>query len=143
METLTYKQQAKKFLKDTKTNISIIFLRKGLHFEGDTEQRNIYNVTLLNDKHTYSFNFGDSIHNTEKGIKPTIYDVLSCLNIDYSEDFKDFCENYGYDACDEDNWDGNFINESVLRIYRSVKKETESLKKLFTEDELEMLHEIQ
>ncbi len=148
-----YELQAMQFLIDTKTDIEVKFLRKGIHFAGDTVHRNIYAVTLKNAKHEYYLEFGDSIHNTEKYWSsynanekrkhtPKAYDVLACLNIDYSTDFKDFCDNFGYSACDEDNFNGNFINEQAMSIYRAVEKETENLQLLFNEKEQEMLHEI-
>ena len=148
-----YEVQAMQFLIDTKTDIEIKFLRKGFHFAGDTMRRNIYAVTLKNNKHEYYFQFGDSVHNTEemdkvwkaydkKKFTPKTYDVLACLNVDYSEDFKDFCDNFGYTAFDEENYEGNFINEQSMKVYRAVQDETENLKLLFSEEEQEMLHEI-
>jgi hypothetical protein len=149
-----YEFQAMQFLVDTKTDIEIKFLRKGFYFDTDKDIRNIYSVTLTNDKHSFYFDFGDSIHNTEelaKALTPTekrklhpkAYDVLSCLNIDYSEDFEDFCGNFGYDTFDEDNFEGNFINESAMKIYRAVQNESKNLESLFDETQLEALSEIQ
>lgn len=148
-----YELQAMQFLIDTKTDIEIKFLRKGRYFEGDKEVRNIYAVILKNDNHEYYFQFGDSIHNTEQmdkvwkpnqknKFKPKAYSVLSCLNIDFSEDFKDFCDNFGYSACDKDNFDGNFINEASMKVYRAVQEETKNLQLLFNEEQQEKLHEI-
>jgi len=149
-----YEEEARKFLADTKTSITISFSNKGLYFDGDKDERNIYNVLLQNDKHTYSFRFGDSINNTEKladfknrnkkhNFRPNAYSILSCMMLDYSEDFKDFCDNFGYSPCDEDNYEGNFINESAMKTYRAVKEESENLTLLFTDAQLELLQDIQ
>lgn len=153
METSTYTEQANDFLKATNTSLTITFSHKGKHFEGDKKDRNIYNVKLSNKKHTYCFTFGDSINNTQKmesaksqsealKYRPTKYDVLACLNVDYSTDFKDFCDNFGYERHDFDNEANNFLNESAFVTFKAVQKETENLKLLFSEDELEMLSEI-
>ncbi len=100
---------------------------------------------MTNDKHSYRFNFGDSIANTEKDGKrnsPTPYDVLACLYEDHSEDLKDFCDNYGYDHFDEENYSGNYVNAKAQTIYHAVKLETDNLRELFTDEELEKLSEI-
>jgi hypothetical protein len=43
---------------------------------------------------------------------------------------------------DFENNKNNFINESAFVIYKAVQKETENLKLLFTEEQLEELNEI-
>jgi hypothetical protein len=149
-----YTEQAEEFLNKTQTKMSISFSHKGKHFQDDKEERNVYVIKLQNDKHTFVFNYGDSINNTKRlenaqnlkektEYKPTKYDVLACLNVDYSEDFEDFCSNFGYEENDFDNKKNNFINESAFVIYKAVQKETENLKLLFSEEEIELLHEVQ
>jgi hypothetical protein len=140
-----YNKSALDFLKDTKTLLSIDYLYKGLHFADDKQVRDIYSITLTNDKHSYRFNFGDSIANTEKDGKRnglTPYDVLACLQEDHSEDLKDFCDNYGYDHLDEENYSGNYVNAKAQTTYHAVKLETDNLRELFTDEELEKLSEI-
>lgn len=140
-----YNKAALDFLKETKTLLSIDYLYKGLHFADDKQERDIYTIVLTNEKHSYRFNFGDSLHNTQRDGKrknPTPYDVLACLNVDYSEDFKDFCDNYGYDHFDEGNYSGNYINTKALSMYNAVQLESNALRKLFTEKEIEKLSEI-
>lgn len=63
---------------------------------------------------------------------PTNYDILACLMVDYSEDFNDFCDNFGYD------------NDSIkaMNAYEDIQEESEALKALFDEEQLELLHEI-
>ena len=154
MKTSTYAQQANDFLEATNTSLTIAFSHKGKHFEEDKEDRNIYNVKLSNKKHTYCFTFGDSINNTRQmqnartqaemlKYKPTKYDILACLNVSYEDDFKGFCDEFGYEQYDYDNEVNNFLNESAFVTFKAVQKETENLKLLFSSDELEMLQEIQ
>lgn len=40
------------------------FLENGLHFQGDKEPRDIYNITLKRGQRKYSFKFGQSINNS-------------------------------------------------------------------------------
>jgi len=62
-----YNKQAEKFLKDTKTTLSVEFLKHGLHFESDTEARDIYLITLKRKGREFKFNFGQSV--AESGFK--------------------------------------------------------------------------
>ena len=63
---------------------------------------------------------------------PTAYDILSCLNV-FDGNFKDFCSDFGYD---EDSIKAN-------NIFKNVEKESNNLKMLFNDTELEQLAEIQ
>ena len=147
-----YETQARTFLMETETDLETKFLFCGKHFPEDKEDRNIYLITIKNSNGEWCFNFGDSINNTTKlngcslstqyKYKPNAYSVLACLNVDYSDGFADFCDNYGYDKVDYDNNDGNFINETSMRTFRAVQQETENIKRMFSEDEIEKLHEI-
>ena len=127
-----YIKQAEKFLKETKTEFKAEFLKNGLHFEDDKEPRNIYQITLKKGDRIYIFNFGDSIANSNKEIKPSVYDVLSCLIKNEVGSFEDFCGNYGYD---EDS-------RKAERIYKAVLEEWKNIKMLYSEEEINKLQEI-
>ena len=64
--------------------------------------------------------------------EPTVYDILSCLNIDDSINFNDFCLNYGYK------------NDSIkaLNIYKKVQNESNELLKLYSDKEIKLLSEV-
>lgn len=126
-----YQEQATDFLKATNTTFAASFKTHDYYFSGDKETRDIYNVTLKNGSHRYRFTFGQSISN--QGTAPTAYDVLACIEKYPVYDFADFCANYGYD---EDS-------RSAFKTYKAVKREWENVNKLFTEDQLELLREIQ
>lgn len=65
METIsTYEQQAIDFLNKTNTTFKSDFLKFGYHFTGDKQKRNIFKITLSNERHSYSFNFGSSLHDS-------------------------------------------------------------------------------
>lgn len=132
METLDYQQQAIDFLNATNTSFSAKYLTHDYHFDGDTERRDIYRITLKNDLYTYHFNFGQSLNNSGvKKIVPTPYDVLACLQKYHPGEYSDFLSEFGYGY-------GN----SSKRIYNAVVEEFEALEKLFTAEQIELLQEI-
>lgn len=136
----------------------------------EKEKRNWYDVTLTTPKGTMSFVFWDSIHNTEismmtleqyvekklrrrfsdmsyaekkkadaklKKLKddavPNAYDILACLQKYDVGTFEEFCSEFGYD---EDS-------RTAERIYIAVIKEYKDLTRIFTEEQMEELCEIQ
>ena len=136
----------------------------------EKEKRNWYDVTITTPKGTMNFVFWDSIHNTEismmtleqyiekklrrsfndmsytekkktdaklKELKeeavPNVYDVLACLQKYDVGTFEDFCSEFGYD---EDS-------RTAERIYIAVVKEYKELSRIFTEEQMEELCEIQ
>lgn len=167
-----YQKQALDFLKKTDSELKVVFLKHGKHFDSDEQKRDIYICTLLKNGRHYIFNFGQSIQGSKryrdknvpihkylcdgskvkstslnkmskyflkhycieiKGEKPSAYDVLSCLTIYDPETHKDFCDNYGYDI----------DSISALRTYKAVQNEYENLSRLYSNDELELMAEIQ
>lgn len=152
-----YEKQALEFLEETNTKFKVLSKWRGFApWDDDSKDkmRDVLRVELSNDKHTYQFNFYTSImdtygpsvrglsffdaqrvqrkHELKMRKKDWSYDVLVCLNVDYSEDFEDFCEMYGYDT----------DSRVALETYEKVRKETKNLKKLWTSEELERLNEI-
>lgn len=65
--TSTYEQQAIDFLNNTKTTLSIVFLKHAKHFSDDKGERDIYKCELKRGNRSYSFNFGQSIN--DSGVK--------------------------------------------------------------------------
>lgn len=102
----------------------------GRHFDGDTQNRHIFKVTLKKDGKQYTFKFGQSI--AEGSNEPTFYDVLACLTKYDPESFEDFCGNYGYDN----------DSRKAYKTYKAVVKEWENMQRLFNSEELELLQEI-
>lgn len=68
--------------------------------------------------------------------EPNAYDILACLSPNYCEDFGDFCHEFGYSSSPE----GIRHAESV---WQAVLAQDNAIKLLWTEDEIEMLNEIQ
>lgn len=69
----------------------------------------------------------------EKGIPPTAYDVLFCLQKYEVGSFKDFCAEFGYD---EDS-------RKAEKIYHAVQKEFAGVCKIWSDEEIEELQKIQ
>lgn len=135
------------------------------------KKRNWYDVTITTPRGKMTFTFWDSIHNTEistmtfeeyvkkkpiynrvedmlygEKVKakndlarlkadavPNEYDVLACLEKYDVGTFEDFCSEFGYD---EDS-------RSAEQIYIAVIKEYKDLTRIFTEEQMEELSEIQ
>lgn len=64
---------------------------------------------------------------------PTAYDVLSCLTKHDPGTLEEFCDDYGY----------NVDSRKAERMYNAVKDEYLQLSGLFTDQELELMAEIQ
>lgn len=133
-----YQKQAIDFLIESETTCEIVL--KGLSEPSWDEKREVfkYRVTLRNKRHSWSFDFFDSIHNTEKNKRATFnfYSVIACLSYYTPESFDEFCAEFGYE----------FKNESeyikVKSIHLACLDQAKNLKKLFTEDQLVKLSEI-
>lgn len=56
-----YEKQANDFLSDTNTEFKAEFLKHGFHFVDDTEERDIYKISLKRGNREFKFNFGQSL----------------------------------------------------------------------------------
>ena len=167
-----YLEQAKSFLNKANAKCEIVYggiSRNEIWKE--KEKRNWYDVTIATPRGKMTFTFWDSIHNTEistttfeeyakKKLKynrvedmsygekvkakndltrlkakavPNEYDILACLQKYDVGTFEDFCSEFGYD---EDS-------RTAERTYIAVIKEYKDLTRIFTEEQMEELSEIQ
>lgn len=127
-----YDAQANNFLVTTGTTLEITRIEIVDKWMG---WRWKYYCKLRRKHKTYSFPFYDSIANYEKGERPTKYDVLACLDTyDYINGIEDFANEFGYDLCES--------YKETEKIYKACMKQREKLHGLFTDEELEMLAEI-
>jgi hypothetical protein len=132
-EISRYEQQALDFLKETGTTFQAVFSEYAPYFSDDKESRNIYKITLRNKKWAYSFQFGQSVYGTQRQLTPTAYDVLACLQNYDPEDFEWFCKNYGYDT----------DSRKAEKTWKACCKQFKAVQRLFTEEQIEKLQEIQ
>lgn len=172
METIDYQKQGKDFLEKHNVTMSVKFLYNGPYFDDEKESRDIYEITLSRPgKKPYTFRFGQSIQNSGLMVKrnphgktlydqemiprryayekrkhsfmfgpsekdrivPTAYDVLTCLTKNEPGTFEDFCSDYGYDT----------DSRKAEKTYFAVQQEYISLKKIFSQTELDEMQEIQ
>lgn len=133
MKTVNYNDQAIAFLNETNTSFTAKFKANKKYFDDDKEPRDVYRITLKNDLHTYRFDFGHSINNSNNGLTPSAaYDVLACITKYDPYSFEDFCADFGYDI----------DSRKAEKIYKSVCKEWENIQQLFTKEQIEVLQEI-
>ncbi len=125
-----YNDQAESFLLWADTIYSCEFKEHGIYFDGDKESRDIYTCILRKKTHKYRFTFGQSINST--GNPPRAYDVLSCLTKYDIGTFDDFCGEFGYDT----------DSRTAYKQYKAVLKEWKNVELLFTDEQLELLQEI-
>lgn len=131
-----YTKQAKNFLRSCNAKMSITFKKYGKHFEDDKDFRNIYTVRIDRNGKSFSFQFGDSVMNTQNHKRPTCYDVLACLQKYDVGSFEDFCSEYGYTI---DNYEDK---KRIGKIYKAVTREYNKVERIFGDvmDELQEIY---
>lgn len=142
-----YEKRAKAFLRNTNTVFRIRHLRTDFEYFGDSKRHDVYRFSFTRNGKDYSATFGDSIANTQANqvrlmtnrerIKPTAYDVLSCLTkYEPERDVFDFADEYGYTF-------GNAAEfRKVEKTHRAVQEEYEGVCRLWG-DCLDELREIE
>jgi hypothetical protein len=186
-----YDKQAAQFLEKTNAAITIVYKGKQKHFQEDTEERDVYSVTIARGNRKYTFEFGDSLENTAKREmlalfgswkkaqletfwgydnenarkiydmaknaiqlygrttqhgalvaaydfahdwkEPSDYSVLACLQKYDCGTLEDFCSEFGYDT----------DSIRARKTYEAVRDEYLNLAKLFSDEELKEMAEIQ
>lgn len=130
-----YVKQAKDFLTSCNATMEITYtgMEQNSNWK-DEELRNTYFVTITTPQGSMKVKFWDSVYNTKRGIKPTEYDILACLEKYDVGTFEDFVNEFGYEF---DNL------RCAKRIYKAVIQEYQDLCRCFTEEQLESLREIQ
>lgn len=78
-----------------------------------------------------TFEYTNSINDTEKKKKPTNYDILACIQKYDPGTFEDFCCEFGYDT----------DSRKALEIYLAVQQEYTKVNRLFR-DVIDELQEI-
>jgi aspartokinase len=171
MRNNEYTKQAEDFLKKTETKIEFEYLGCSENeMWKDNIFRDVYKITLSNARGKYSFKLWDSQHDTEinhltfqayvkntkhmdveslrlsektqmmkklkqikEEAKPTAYDILACVEKYDVGTLDEFCSEFGYDT---DSITAN-------RIFIACNDEYKNISRLFSEDEMELLREIQ
>ena len=133
---MDYNKQAKDFLEKANAKMKIEFISMDVNkLWNETQPRNCYRIVIKTKLAQYTFKFWDSVYNTINNLEPTEYNVLACLEKYDVGTFQDFCNEFGYDEYEERN--------KTKRIYNLVVRQYENLCRIFTDEQMEMLREIQ
>lgn len=166
-----YQAQAKSFLADCKATMEINFVGREIpsHRLGETKPHNKYQFTITTPKGKYTSYFWDSLRNTEvsevsertyaqqkykasydclrshekakaraelaklkANARPTEYDILACVEKYSYDSFSDFCAEFGYST----------DSISARETFLACGEEYAGLRRIFTEEQMEMLREI-
>lgn len=167
-----YQQKAIDFLAACNATMDIEFMCTDINQNwNDNAKRNKYRFTITTPRGKMSGDFWDSIHNTEitlmtvnefirkfgwkfpsyyatssfqKKLKefkatavPTPYDILACLQKYDVGTMHEFFDEFGYEVHGVDDM------FCFMNTYNAVVKEYRDLCRIFTEEQMEMLREIQ
>lgn len=166
-----YQAQAKSFLADCKATMEINFVGREIpsHWLGETKPHNKYQFTITTPKGKYTSYFWDSLYNTEvsevsertyaqqkykasydclrshekakaraelaklkANAVPTEYDILAAVEKYSYDSFSDFCSECGYST----------DSISARETFLACGEEYAGLRRIFTEEQMEMLREI-
>lgn len=166
-----YEAQAKQFLADCNATMEIKFIGREIptHWLGETKPHNKYQFTITTPKGKYTSYFWDSLHNTEMSTiseityaqqkyktsydclrsyekakaraelaklkakaRPTEYDILACVEKYNYDSFSDFCSEFGYST----------DSISARETFLACGEEYAGLRRIFMEEQMEMLREI-
>lgn len=147
---MNYQKQAKDFLSNAGVEMKINFFKNDYHFEDDKESnifRDIYKVVFKRKKQNridnkiskFTVIFGNSIQATNNNEKPDEYDILACLQKYDLSDFSNFCLDFGYEEFCKNC---NRYNKKSIKIYKACIKEFEKVLNFFSDEELELLRDI-
>lgn len=133
-----YVKQAKDFLKSCGATMKItqIGCEQNKNWN-DKGWHNTYRATIKTPMGSMWVKFWDSVYNTERGIEPTEYDVIACLEKYDVGTIDDFVSEFGYEV---NEWSDV---KRIQNIYNAVKRQYKSLCRCFTPEQIEAMQEIQ
>jgi len=98
----------------------------------DGHSRHIYRVTIKRNGKQASIRFGQSLVNTEQGIEPDLYDILTVIGSEQSiyintSSFEEYCDELGFDVTDI---------KTALRSYKKLQSQGKKIAQIFKEEEI-------
>ena len=133
-----YINQARDFLRECNAKMKITWIGCEINNDwNDNIRRNVYRATIKTPRGVMWVKFWDSAYNTERGVEPSAYDIIACLEKYDVGTIEDFVAEYGFE-----------VNEwaDVKRIqntYNAVRRQYKSLCRCFTPEQIEAMREIQ
>ncbi len=78
-----------------------------------------YTIILSDCRSYHTFEYYDSIKNTQEDKDPCLYDILCCIRSDYylPTDFDEFVEEFGYKKGLHDRWDEIVAHVEELQYF--------------------------
>ena len=135
-----YQQEALDFLMDSGTEMKIKFVEVVDGFPNDpddTHPRKKYMVTMTRGSKGFSTPFYDSTYNYIKGLRPTEYDVLACLEkYEVPDTLEDFASEFGYDISEPGD------RMRIRKIWQACRTQYEKLVEFFGDEWMPRLQEI-
>jgi len=88
---MDYQQQALDFAKNTNLTLTSRYIGHMKYFDNDKQERAVFECTLKNDRHSYTFRFGQSITDSYSIKEGFSHKELSMSNLSFNLDpyFKD------------------------------------------------------
>lgn len=123
---MNYEEKMKEILKGAGISVDIVFITKSYTKWDKDNLHNQYKVVLKRGNKQMQYDFWDRLYNTKKGLKPSKYDVISCLEWYEIYDFEDFCMNFGYDT----------DSIKAFETYKECQKQQKELFELIPEEEI-------
>ena len=133
-----YVKQAKDFLESCNATMKITKIGYEANKNWDENiYHNTYRATIKTPMGSMWVKFWDSVYNTERGIEPNEYDILTCLEKYDVGTIDDFVQEFGYEV---NEWADV---KRIQNIYNAVKRQYKSLCRCFTPEQIEAMQEIQ
>lgn len=137
-------KQAKKII----PGLTVMAQRKELH-------RNKYGLawqyyfSITTNKGRYAAIFTDSINHHDNNIPVNLDDILYSWIVDAdcfesSQNFNDFCSQYGYDFKNYDEYDSKYrlSKQQAEKAWRGCKHAYNKMIELLTEEQINKLHDV-
>ena len=118
MDYTDYEKLAKDFAAKTGTRLTILSQDYKVNENwGDNTPRCVFKCRLSRNGQRYTFDFWQSI--IDGGKRPTMYEVLACLQKYDVGTFWEFCNEFGYDI---DSRRAECVYREVCREYKAVQR---------------------
>lgn len=128
-----YERIAKDFCKKHGVTVAFRFLGNATNRLWDeTVIRPHYRVTIKTTRGQMTVDFWDSLYSLTHDEKPTEYEIFSCLEKYEVCDFYEWCTEYGY----------NTDSRRAERLWRLCRRQWASVQRVFTDDQIAELREI-
>lgn len=129
----SYEAQANEFLANAKSTITFKWEGYRPYFADEKDSRDVWKFTIKTQLGSYTGTFGQSLANSQKALQPTAYDILTVVTKYDPGTFEEFCSELGYDT----------DSRRAENTWKAVVKEWKGISRIFTDEQIDALQEIQ